>query len=324
MRLTAPVCRVNVPLLIAEAATEYMSIGESSAFAHTVASAAQASAKRASFGDYDGSVNCKGQRSPWTSGSATRACARRVSASRWPICCSPRATAISRPRNCTRRRWPRACRSRWRPSTTRCTSSPRPDCCASSRSRGRRPISTPTPRDHHHFFVEGENKVFDIAAGPVRVMQPARAAGGHGDRQCRHRRAAAPQAQRLTSPVIRLMPVILLRIEGAALFAAACRRLTRLSVLLVAVVRVLILAPDLSMLGYLAGPRVGACRLQRRTSDRSGRWLSSLPGMSRRHRSLIGIGADLAGHIAIDRALGYGLKLSIGFPGHASRPHRPS
>ena len=24
--------------------------------------------------------------------------------------------------------------------------------------------------DHHHFFVEGENKVFDISAGPVRVV----------------------------------------------------------------------------------------------------------------------------------------------------------
>jgi Fur family iron response transcriptional regulator len=24
--------------------------------------------------------------------------------------------------------------------------------------------------DHHHFFIEGENKVFDIPAGPVRVI----------------------------------------------------------------------------------------------------------------------------------------------------------
>ena len=24
--------------------------------------------------------------------------------------------------------------------------------------------------DHHHFFIEGENKVFDIAPGPVRVV----------------------------------------------------------------------------------------------------------------------------------------------------------
>ena len=24
--------------------------------------------------------------------------------------------------------------------------------------------------DHHHFFIEGENKVFDIASGPVKVL----------------------------------------------------------------------------------------------------------------------------------------------------------
>lgn len=24
--------------------------------------------------------------------------------------------------------------------------------------------------DHHHFFIEGENKIFDIASGPVRVI----------------------------------------------------------------------------------------------------------------------------------------------------------
>ena len=30
--------------------------------------------------------------------------------------------------------------------------------------------------DHHHFFIEGENRIFDIAAGPVRDHQPAGAA----------------------------------------------------------------------------------------------------------------------------------------------------
>ena len=24
--------------------------------------------------------------------------------------------------------------------------------------------------DHHHFFIEGENKIFDIEKGPVRVV----------------------------------------------------------------------------------------------------------------------------------------------------------
>ena len=48
--------------------------------------------------------------------------------------------------------------------------------------------------DHHHFFIEGENRVFDIDDGPVTGHQPAGAAGRHGNRQRRHRRAAAPQA----------------------------------------------------------------------------------------------------------------------------------
>ncbi|RJT38755.1 DUF4260 family protein [Mesorhizobium waimense] len=72
----------------------------------------------------------------------------------------------------------------------------------------------------------------------------------------------------------------------------------------------LILAPDLSMLGYFAGPRVGA--------------VASL------HILIVPLPLALAGyvfanpmataialtwitHIAVDRALGYGLKLSSGF-----------
>ncbi len=45
-----------------------------------------------------------------------------------------------------------------------------PVCFASSPSKAPRPISTPNTSDHHHFFIEGENKVFDIALGPVQVI----------------------------------------------------------------------------------------------------------------------------------------------------------
>ena len=38
----------------------------------------------------------------------------------------------------------RGCRSRWRPSTTPCTSSPKPACCAQLAVDGAKPISTPT------------------------------------------------------------------------------------------------------------------------------------------------------------------------------------
>ncbi|RVD72201.1 MAG: DUF4260 family protein [Mesorhizobium sp.] len=74
----------------------------------------------------------------------------------------------------------------------------------------------------------------------------------------------------------------------------------------------LILAPDLSMLGYLAGPRVGAI------------------AYNALHMLIVPLALALAGyvlgssmataialiwisHIAIDRALGYGLKLPSGF-----------
>ena len=85
-----------------------------------------------------------------------------------------------------------------------------------------------------------------------------------------------------------------------------------------AAVFLLILAPDLSMLGYLAGPRVGAIAynlfhtlIGRRAS--SGAWFLAMLTMQ--------VALIWLAHIAIDRALGYGLKLPTGSR-HASRPHR--
>lgn len=74
----------------------------------------------------------------------------------------------------------------------------------------------------------------------------------------------------------------------------------------------LILAPDLSMLGYLAGPRIGACCYNTVHS-----WIAPVV------LYLVGLWLDvplvqqlaliLAAHIGIDRALGYGLKHESGF-----------
>jgi hypothetical protein len=106
-------------------------------------------------------------------------------------------------------------------------------------------------------------------------------------------------------------PAILLRGEGAVLFVLAVALYTRLdaSWLLFAV---LALAPDLSALGYLAGPRIGAM------SYNLAHW-AAVPGVL----ALVGLAADddttLAialiwfAHIAIDRALGYGLKYPTSF-----------
>ena len=74
----------------------------------------------------------------------------------------------------------------------------------------------------------------------------------------------------------------------------------------------LILAPDLSMLGYLAGPVMGAW-----CYNAVHNWIAPVAVY------LVGLGADsqlamevaiiLAAHIAADRMLGYGLKHESGF-----------
>jgi hypothetical protein len=108
-----------------------------------------------------------------------------------------------------------------------------------------------------------------------------------------------------------LDPIALQRLEGGLLLALSLLLFWKYSGawLLYAV---LILAPDLFMLGYMGGPRTGAA-----VYNLGHTWL--LPG-------LLGIVALLAGvtvagsialiwfgHIGVDRLLGYGLKLPTGF-----------
>jgi hypothetical protein len=106
-------------------------------------------------------------------------------------------------------------------------------------------------------------------------------------------------------------PVMLQRLEGGILLALSLLIYWKLAGPWLWYV-VLILAPDLFMLGYLGGPRLGA------TLYNIGHtWL--LPGIL----AAVGIigGASFAldvaliwfGHIGVDRLLGYGLKLPTGF-----------
>jgi hypothetical protein len=106
-------------------------------------------------------------------------------------------------------------------------------------------------------------------------------------------------------------PVALQRLEGGVLLALSLLVYWKLSGPWLWYV-LLILAPDLFMLGYLGGPRLGA------TLYNIGHtWL--LPGIL----AAVGIigGASFAldvaliwfGHIGVDRLLGYGLKLPTGF-----------
>jgi hypothetical protein len=74
----------------------------------------------------------------------------------------------------------------------------------------------------------------------------------------------------------------------------------------------LVLLPDLSALGYLAGPRVGAIAYNSVHSWApgfiallAGAWLASAPALL--------VAAVLLAHVGIDRALGYGLKLPSSF-----------
>ena len=74
----------------------------------------------------------------------------------------------------------------------------------------------------------------------------------------------------------------------------------------------LILAPDLSMLGYLAGPRVGAFAYNA-LHILIVPLLLALAGHVLANPMATAIALTWVIHIAVDRALGYGLKLSSGF-----------
>jgi hypothetical protein len=107
-------------------------------------------------------------------------------------------------------------------------------------------------------------------------------------------------------------PRILLRIEGAAVFAAALAAYVLVLDGPLWLLVVLALAPDLAMAGYLAGPRVGAATynaahnyLPPLALAAVGLWLGSDPALW---------GAAIwVGHVGADRAVGYGLKYATGF-----------
>lgn len=102
-----------------------------------------------------------------------------------------------------------------------------------------------------------------------------------------------------------------LRLEGVAVFAAALGAYVavdgRLWLLLV-----LALAPDLAMLGYLAGPRVGS-----RVYNAVHTYVAPLAlagvGVLAAAPVLTSVALVWAAHIGADRALGYGLKYPTGF-----------
>jgi hypothetical protein len=113
-------------------------------------------------------------------------------------------------------------------------------------------------------------------------------------------------------PAARLLrPAALLRTEGIALLA--------LSVLLYRVnggswllFGALLFAPDLSMLGYLAGPKVGAAIYNAFHTYAMPAVLGAL-GMLFASPLAIVVSLIWFAHIGVDRAVGYGLKYPTSF-----------
>jgi len=118
-------------------------------------------------------------------------------------------------------------------------------------------------------------------------------------------KAGEPEVARL------LGPATLLRGEGVALLA--------LSVLLYRVngeswflFGALLLAPDLSMLGYLAGPRVGAAIYNAFHTYAIPAVVGAL-GMIFASPLMVAVALIWFAHIGLDRTVGYGLKYPSSF-----------
>lgn len=74
----------------------------------------------------------------------------------------------------------------------------------------------------------------------------------------------------------------------------------------------LILVPDLSFIGYLRGPKVGA-RVYNAAHSWIGPVLAGAAGWLWQEPLAVSVALVWAAHIGIDRALGYGLKHESGF-----------
>jgi hypothetical protein len=113
------------------------------------------------------------------------------------------------------------------------------------------------------------------------------------------------------APAVAGAPRALLRLEGLFVFVLSVALYARIgeSWWLFAV---LFLAPDLSFLGYLAGPRVGAIAYNA-VHMTAGPVLLALVGLLAPYQPAVAIGLIWLAHCGIDRALGYGLKYEAGF-----------
>ena len=106
-------------------------------------------------------------------------------------------------------------------------------------------------------------------------------------------------------------PRVLLRIEGAVLLAMSLFMYSRYGRTWW-LFAILLLAPDIGMLGYLASARIGAATYNV-FHTYFGPAALSIVGIAVDRPAIYSIGFIWFAHIGLDRALGYGLKYSDGF-----------
>lgn len=106
-------------------------------------------------------------------------------------------------------------------------------------------------------------------------------------------------------------PALVLRAEGAVLLAVAVAAYAQLG-LSWWLFAVLFLAPDIGMLGYLAGPRLGAVAYNAVHTTLAPALLGAVAWWMD-STSALGVAAIWAAHIGFDRVVGYGLKYASAF-----------
>ena len=110
---------------------------------------------------------------------------------------------------------------------------------------------------------------------------------------------------------VRGVPRVLLRIEGAGIFGGALGAYVWLGQPWW-MFAVLILVPDLSMLGYAAGPRAGAV-LYNAVHTLAGPLIALGLAAGLHQPGFAGLALIWLAHVGLDRMLGYGLKYGSGF-----------
>jgi hypothetical protein len=120
--------------------------------------------------------------------------------------------------------------------------------------------------------------------------------------------------------VLLTKPLALLRIEAIALLAASLVLYQDRGAGWL-IFAILFLVPDLTMVGYLAGPRLGAAAYN--AAHTTVLPLAALTaGLVLERQTLTGVGLIWLAHIGMDRTLGYGLKFPTRFKATHLSPAR--